>query len=157
MHIFRTKEFGRLLRVCFAIIWNEGSLSESFCFSQRFSFLASETEAVYFFKQHSQHFLASCNFCRTLRLVRTANGTAKHAGVADDHCFFCHIGFPWWLSGKESTCQAGDKGLIPVSGRFPGEGNSNPLQYSCLENPMDGVARCRLLCPWGRKELEMTE
>ena len=39
--------------------------------------------------------------------------------------------------GKESTCNAGDLGLIPGSGRTPGEGNGNPLQYSCLENPMD--------------------
>ena len=46
----------------------------------------------------------------------------------------------WWLSGKESACNArdapctGDIGLIPGSGRSPGEGNDNPLQYSCLEN-----------------------
>ena len=39
--------------------------------------------------------------------------------------------------GKESACKAGDPGLIPVLGRPPGEGNDNPLQYSCLENPMD--------------------
>ena len=38
---------------------------------------------------------------------------------------------------KESTCNAGDLGLIPGLGRLPGEGNSNPLQYSCLENSMD--------------------
>ena len=38
---------------------------------------------------------------------------------------------------KESACKAGDLGLIPVLGRPPGEGNDNPLQYSCLENPMD--------------------
>ena len=43
----------------------------------------------------------------------------------------------WWLSGKASTCEAGEASLIPGSGRFPGEGNGNPLQYSCLENPMD--------------------
>ena len=39
-----------------------------------------------------------------------------------------------------SACNAGDLGLIPGLGRFPGEGNGNPLQYSCLENPMDGEA-----------------
>ena len=39
--------------------------------------------------------------------------------------------------GKESACKAGDPGLISVLGRPPGEGNDNPLQYSCLENPMD--------------------
>ena len=46
---------------------------------------------------------------------------------------------PWWLNGKESNCQcdAEDTGLIPGSGRFPGKGNGNPFQYSCLENSMD--------------------
>ena len=42
--------------------------------------------------------------------------------------------------GKESACNAGDLGSIPRSGISPGEGNGNPLQYSCLENPMDGGA-----------------
>ena len=41
---------------------------------------------------------------------------------------------------KSFACNAGDLGLIPGLGRFPGEGNVNPLQYSCLENPMDGGA-----------------
>ena len=47
---------------------------------------------------------------------------------------------PWWLSGTEFACNAGasgDPGLIPGSGRSPGEENNNPLQYSYLENPMD--------------------
>ena len=39
--------------------------------------------------------------------------------------------------GKDSACNAGDPGLIPALGRFPGEGNGNPLHYSCLENPRD--------------------
>ena len=47
-----------------------------------------------------------------------------------------HPGLPWWLSGKESTCNARDKGFIPESGRSPGERNGSPLQYSCLRNPM---------------------
>ena len=46
----------------------------------------------------------------------------------------------WWLNSKESTCNAGDKGLILGSGRSPGGGNGNPLQYSCLENPTDREA-----------------
>ena len=44
---------------------------------------------------------------------------------------------PGGSDGKESACNAGDLGSIPGAGRSPGEGNSNPLQYSCLENPMD--------------------
>jgi len=46
-------------------------------------------------------------------------------------------GLPRSLSGKESACQAGDVGSIPRSGRSHGEGNSSPLQYSCLRNPID--------------------
>ena len=51
-------------------------------------------------------------------------------------------GVPGSSVGKESACNAGALGLIPGSGRSPGEGNGNPLQYSCLESPMDrGVWR----------------
>ena len=50
------------------------------------------------------------------------------------------LGFPGGSDGKEPACSAEDPGLIPGSGRSPGEGNGNPLQYSCLENPMDGGA-----------------
>ena len=50
------------------------------------------------------------------------------------------LGFPGGSGGKASACNAGDLGLIPGSGRSPGEGNGNPLQHSCLENPMDGGA-----------------
>ena len=46
-------------------------------------------------------------------------------------------GFPDGSDGKEFSCNAGDQGLIPGSERSPGEGNDYPLQYSCLENPMD--------------------
>ena len=45
--------------------------------------------------------------------------------------------FPGGSEGKESTCNAGDLSSISGLGRSPGEGNGNPLQYSCLENPMD--------------------
>ena len=45
-------------------------------------------------------------------------------------------GLPDGTSGNESTCSAGDSGSIPGSGRSLGEGHGNPLQYSCLENPM---------------------
>ena len=45
--------------------------------------------------------------------------------------------FPGGSDGKDSACNEGDPGSIPESGRSPGEGNGNPLQYSCLKNPMD--------------------
>ena len=48
-----------------------------------------------------------------------------------------YLGFLGGSGGKESVCNAGDLGLIPGSGRFPGEGNGNPLQYPYLGNPMD--------------------
>ena len=48
------------------------------------------------------------------------------------------VGFPGGSDGKASACNAGDPGSIPGSGRSPGEGNGNPLQHSCLENPRDG-------------------
>ena len=47
------------------------------------------------------------------------------------------MSFPHSSVGKESACNAGDLGSIPGLGRSSGEGNGNPLQYSCLENPMD--------------------
>ena len=50
------------------------------------------------------------------------------------------FGFPGGSDGKASAYNEGDLGSIPGSGRSPGEGNGTPLQYSCLENPMDGGA-----------------
>ena len=49
-------------------------------------------------------------------------------------------GFPGGSDSKASACNVGDLGLIPGLGRSPGEGNGNPLQFSCLENLMDGGA-----------------
>ena len=54
--------------------------------------------------------------------------------------FFLVMDFPGGSGGKESANNAGDQGSIPGSGRYPGEGNVNPFQYSCLENPVDGGA-----------------
>ena len=53
--------------------------------------------------------------------------------------------FPGGSEGKASAYNVRELGLIPGLGRFPGEGNGNPLQYSCLENPMGRGAWCRLL------------
>ena len=62
-----------------------------------------------------------------------------------DLIWSCLWGFPSSSDGKESTCNAGDLGLIPRSGRSPGEGNGNPLQYSCLENSDEATNRWPLL------------
>ena len=65
--------------------------------------------------------------------------------LAEGHDNICgwvlwRLGLPWWLRSKESTCNAedaGDTGSILKSGRSPGGGNGNPLQYSCLKNLID--------------------
>ena len=54
---------------------------------------------------------------------------------------YAFIRLPQWLSGKESSCNAGDVGSIPRLGRSPGGGHGNPLQYFCLENPVDRGTR----------------
>ena len=51
------------------------------------------------------------------------------------------MGFPGGSDSKESACNAGDPGSLPGMGRSAGEGKGNPLQYSCLENPMDRGTR----------------
>ena len=57
------------------------------------------------------------------------------------HIYMCMVmDFPGGSEVKASASNVGDPGSIPGSGRSPGEGNGNPLQYSCLENPMDGGA-----------------
>ena len=74
-------------------------------------------------------------------------------------------GFHHGSDGKESACNAGDPGLIPGSGRSPGEGNGTPLQCSCLRNPMDrgawlatvhGIAKSQTrLSDWARRQIPM--
>ena len=65
-------------------------------------------------------------------------------------------GFPGCSDSKESACNAGDLGSIPGSERSPGEGNGNPLQYSCLENSM-GTGAWWATVLGGHKELDITE
>ena len=66
------------------------------------------------------------------------------------------MGFPGGSDGKESACSAGDLGSIPELRRSPGEGNGNPLQYSCLENSIDREA-WQAIVQGGLKESDMTE
>ena len=61
------------------------------------------------------------------------------------------------LGMQETTSNAGDTGSIPGSGRSPGEGNGNPLQYSCLEDSIDRGAWRATYSPWDRKESDTTE
>ena len=85
---------------------------------------------------------------------------AGKVGLSDTHGLRFQLTqgpvFPGGSDSKESACNAGDLGLIPGLGRSPGEGNGNPLQYSCL-----GKSRGRRspegYSPWGHKESDMTE
>ena len=97
---------------------------------------------------------------------RCRNSGRKFPGspVVRTACYHCQRwGFDPWLrgflggsDGKASACDAEDLGLIPGLGRSPGEGNVNPLQYFCLENPMEGEAWWATYSLWGRKESDTT-
>ena len=67
------------------------------------------------------------------------------------------MGFPGSSDGREPACNSEDPGSIPGLGRSPGEGQGNPLQYSCLENPMDRGAWWATVSPGGCKESDVTE
>ena len=66
------------------------------------------------------------------------------------------LGFPGGADGKESACSTGDLGSVPGSGRSPGGGHGNPLQYSWLANP-HGQRSLAGYSTWGLKELGVTE
>ena len=90
----------------------------------------------YFFLFCGLSFLSVDSFSmhRSLILIKSNWSIFKFCCV----CFLCHTGGSNGEgNGKESACNAGDMGSIPESGRSPGEGNGNPLWYSCLENCMD--------------------
>ena len=65
--------------------------------------------------------------------------------------------FPRGTNNKVSAYNVGDPASMPESGRSPREGNGNPLQYSCLENPIDRGAWQATYGTWGHKESDMTE
>ena len=72
--------------------------------------------------------------------ILTAGSPGKFCIIIFKACHTCFQGFPGGSVSKESTCNAGDTGdagSIPGSGRSPGGGHGNPLQCSCLENPLD--------------------
>ena len=89
--------------------------------------------------------------CRTERSSGQVSHNTEQISETDKPNSVCQFRITGGSEAKASASNAGDLGLIPGWGRSPGEGNGNPLQYSCLENPMDGGS------PRGRKELDMTE
>ena len=89
------------------------------------------------------HFLKLLGMHTVTNIVFLLSGPSYHYASLVSLCFLLIItlslsllGFPGGSDGNTSACNVGDPGLIPGSGRSPGEGNGNPLQYSCLENPM---------------------
>ena len=68
------------------------------------------------------------------------SGVQQRDSVTSIQVSLLFPGFPGGLEVKAAASNAGDPASIPGSGRSPGEGNGNPLQYSCLENPMDREA-----------------
>ena len=75
-----------------------------------------------------------------LRTNLTVIVISQYISISNHHILYLNLHnvmCPRWFSGKESACQAGDASSIPGSGRSPGEGNGNLLQYSCLGNPVD--------------------
>ena len=83
-----------------------------------------------FFNLNAEYIMRNAGLEGTQAGIKIAGRNINNLRYADDT-------FPGGLADKESACNVGDLGLIPGSGKSPGEGNGNPLQYSCLENPMD--------------------
>ena len=82
-------------------------------------------------------------------LARTVSSSPQHLVSP----YYTMHGLPRWLSCKESTCQAGETGSTPGLGRSSGEENGNPLQYSCLRNPMDRGAWQDTVHGWGHERV----
>ena len=96
-----------------------------FCFSQPPHFFIGKKK-----KKNKGKVTATVIWLGKWALILLSLPLVKHRCVSP-------LGFPHSSVGKSSACNAGDLGSVPGLGRSPGEGNSNPLQYSCLENPMD--------------------
>ena len=89
-----------------------------------------------------EHCCSESTMCLGCKWKKTWWNPLREAGTVACYLasLLCCMGLPQWHSGKESTCNAGDTGdasSMSGLGRCPSGGNGNPLQYSCLENPMD--------------------
>ena len=104
--------------------------------SSRYSFLEDMISTPYRRVLHNLFLLPGRNFgwmCTKMTVDINVSLICYYSLVPT----MCQIGLPHSSVGKESACSAEDPGSIPGFGRSPGEGIDNPLQYSCLENPMD--------------------
>ena len=114
--------------LCYPLIW---SFSQCFCFVCSFVFCCTTWYVESWFPDQE---LNPCSLqwkCRALTIGPRGNS------LFISFVFLDSIDFPGGSDGKASAYDVGDLGSIPGSGRLPGEGNGNPLQYSCLENPME--------------------
>ena len=87
------------------------------------------------YPQRADTALKTLNSSSPVFLIPVKRETTLIFGAWIDNLVAVSLGFPGGSDSKESTCNAGDLGLIPGLGRFPGGGHGNPPQCSCLENP----------------------
>ena len=104
------------------------------CPQKNFSLLGFPRVSKSIFNQRSQKMQKKRKTVKQDKII-----TVQPLNTVKDIQFLLR-GFPGGSEVKASACNAGDLGSIPGLGRSPGEGNGSPLQYSCLENPMDGGA-----------------
>ena len=118
------------------------------------TFLLPRIEGPAWLAQCEEHLSAGASTTREMEEERKGKNVKPGIELFNDWniWFFLvsKVSFPAGSDGKESTCSAGDLGSIPGSGRSPGEGNSNQLQYSCLGNSMDRKA-WRATVHWVKK------
>ena len=89
------------------------------------------------------------------QMARKGKFSGSEVKIKEEACYllligYIILGFPGGSAGKQSVCNAGDLGLIPGLGRSPGEGNGNPLQYTCLEKS-HGQRNLAGYSSWGHK------
>ena len=111
----------------------------------------------------SLHWSAPCRRVGTAGEVVRDTSPTSCSPVPSPNYHLCFVDYnalnelPQWLSGKESTCNAGDLPSVPGLGRSPGGGNGNPLQFSCLRNPMDRGAWQATACGVTKSQARLTE
>ena len=121
---------------CHAYIWFTASYTvfqSIFCYQTQVQLLAAQ-KAIFW--EANVNRKERCFNQKSWQSGKKVHSCLK-TNAKDSAQLWQFFGLHRWLSGKESTCSAGDAGSIPGMGRFPREGNGNPLQYSFLENLMD--------------------
>ena len=133
--IYRHETYSFLGRVDIRHVFRQRNATVCRCFC-----VQSERHASFQISRHRKNLTRSA--CQWVSAVCFALCSQCYQLVWENNNFSssAYWGFPGGSEGKASAYNAGDPGSIPGWGRSPGEGNGNPLQYSCLENPLDGEA-----------------